>query len=408
MATRGMEPVGEAVARGQRPIRVAVICDFLEENWPSMDLNGDMLCHFLQQDHAREIAATQVRPALHRRLMRIPLIRKPFAWNADRLMNRFVDYPRQVRRQRDQFDLFHVVDHSYAQLVHDLPANRTLVTCHDLDTFRCLLEPEREPRPRWFQSMAQRTLDGFRQAAHVICNSNATRSQLLRHGLFPPERVTVIHSGVHPAFAAIPDPVADARAAALLPLEASNAVVLLNVGSTIPRKRIDVLLRVFASVVQQVPETRLIRVGGPFTEAQLQLARELGVEQSVLVLPFLDRKELASVYRRAALLLQTSEAEGFGMPLAEAMACGCPVVASDLPVLREIGGTACAYCPVGDIGHWTQTVLGRLRERAEQNGRLKSSRHEALAWVKGFSWAENARRTAEIYKDVLQQSAPCH
>jgi glycosyltransferase involved in cell wall biosynthesis len=402
-----MEPVREAAAGGQRPIRVAVICDFLEENWPSMDLNGDMLCHFLDRNHAREIAVTQVRPAFQRRLMRIPLIRKPFAWNADRLVNRFVDYPRQARRQRDQFDVFHVVDHSYAQLVHDLPAKRTVVTCHDLDTFRCLLEPEREQRPRWFQSMARRTLDGFRQAAHVICNSNATRSQLLGHGLFPPERLTVIHSGVHPAFAAQPDPDADPRAASLLPPD-PNLVLFLNVGSTIPRKRIDVLLRVFASVAQQIPEARLIRVGGPFTEAQLHLARDLGVERSVLVLPFLDRKELASVYRRAALLLQTSEAEGFGMPLAEAMACGCPVVASDLPVLREIGGTACMYCPVGDIDQWAQTVGGLVRERAEPHAGLKSCGREALAWVKRFSWAENARQTAGIYQEVLQQSQPCH
>jgi glycosyltransferase involved in cell wall biosynthesis len=386
---------------GVRPIRVAVICDFLEENWPSMDLNGDMLHHFLAKDHTADIAPTQVRPPFQRRFARIPLFPEAIERNADRLLNRFVDYPRRLRTQLSHFDLFHLVDHSYAQLVHYLPPERTIVTCHDLDTFRCLLEPEQENRSRWFKAMSQRILRGFRQAAHVICNSNATRDQLLRYNLFPSERITVIHSGVHPAFAALPDAAADAEAVGLLQTSSPGDIRLLSVGSTIARKRIDVLLRVFASVLKGFPTARLVRVGGPFTDAQVRLARELGVEESILVLPFIGRDVLAAIYRRVTLLLQTSEAEGFGMPLAEAMACGCPVVASDLTVLREIGGTVCVYCPMGDIDHWTSAVAGVLRENAEQDGGGEFRRQQALAQVARYSWAENARQTVKIYEAVL-------
>ena len=380
-------------------MRVAVLCDFLEEKWPSMDLNGDMLYHFLAKDHGREIDATQVRPDFHRRFMRIPILGDRRAWNADRLLNRFVDYPHWLRRQRSPFDLFHVIDHSYAHLVHYLPPERTVVTCHDLDTFRCLLEPEKENRAGWFQAVARRILDGFRQAAHVICNSLATRDQLLHYGLVPAERITVIHSGVHPAFSAPPDAAADAEAARLLAPGSPDEIRLLSVGSTIPRKRLDVLLRVFASIREDFPKARLIRVGGPFTGAQLQLARELGVDHAVLVLPFLERNVLAAVYRHAELLLQTSEAEGFGMPLAEAMACGCPVVASDLPVLREIGGTACAYCPVGDVALWKRTVVRMLGEK--QRGTPDFQRQKAQEQAARYSWAENARRTVQVYREVL-------
>jgi len=396
VATQDLNLVSKAATPDQK-IRVAVICDFREEAWPSMDLNGDLLYEFLAKNHAAQIATTQVRPHFRRRFMRIPLIGNALGWNADRLVNRHLDYARWLRARRSAFDLFHIVDHSYSQLAHVLPPERTVVTCHDLDTFRCLLEPESEKRPRWFRAMAQRTLDGFRRAAHVITNSHTTRGELLRYRLFPAEKITVIHSGVHPAFSEPADPAAEQEAARLLTPSSPGEILLLSVGSTIPRKRIDILLRVFAAVRQELPRIRLVRIGGPFTPAQLQLARELDVEGAISVLPFLERKVVASVYRRASLLLQTSESEGFGMPIAEAMACGCPVVASDLTVLREIGGNACSYCRVGDIDHWKSTVTRLLAEDAPPAAR----RQKALAQVAGYTWAENARRTTQVYWKVL-------
>ena len=397
-------PLTVGAAHRSRTARVAVICDFLEERWPSMDLNGDLLHQFLVQDHASEIEAIQVRPDFHRRMMRIPLLPKSLAWNVDRLANRFVDYPRWIRRHRRDFDLFHLVDHSYSQLVHDLPAGRTIVTCHDLDTFRCLLEPGKEKRSRWFQAMAGRILAGFRQAAHVITNSEATRQKLLHYGLFAPERITVIHSGVHPAFTPFPNAIADAEARSLLGPPSPDEIRLLSVGSTIPRKRMDVLLRVFAEVRKDFPSTRLLRVGGPFTEAQSQLARDLRVEVNISVLPFITREVLAAVYRDTTVLLQPSEAEGFGMPIAEAMACGCPVVASDLEALREVGGSACRYCPVGDIEAWKRTIAQELDELPRQIT-AQSRRQQAIEQASRYTWAENARRTTDIYRRVIEQKA---
>ena len=143
-------------------LRVGIICDLTEENWPSMDLVGDMLSHYLGTGHSDEIVVEQLRPPMRRRLSRIALPGAArSAWNADRLFNRFIDYPRWLCRQADRFDLFHIIDHSYSQLVNVLPRDRTIVTCHDLDTFRCLIEPSRDPRPRWFRSMAKKTLNGF-------------------------------------------------------------------------------------------------------------------------------------------------------------------------------------------------------------------------------------------------------
>src|SRR5208282_118440 len=145
-------------------------------------------------------------------------------------------YRRSLQPLVPAFDLFHLIDHSYSQLIHALPAGRTIVTCHDLDTFRCVLEPERQPRPRWFRAMAERILSGFRKAAHVIAVSEATRDEILRLGLHPASRVTVISNGVHPSCSPLPNPEADSQLRCLLPIDSQGGIWLLNVGSSMPRK----------------------------------------------------------------------------------------------------------------------------------------------------------------------------
>jgi glycosyltransferase involved in cell wall biosynthesis len=392
------------------PIRLAVVCDYLEERWPSMDLVGDMILDGLAGRHSGEVAATRVRPAFRRRFARLPALGGGgAARNADRLMNRFGDYPRALRHLagRGGFDLFHVVDHSYSQLVHVLPADRTVVTCHDLDTFRCLLEPGVEPRPRWFRAMARRILDGLQKAAVVACDSEATRLALLRYGLVPEERLRLVHLGIHPGCSAEADPAADAEAERLLgPVDPGGPPDLLHVGSNIPRKRIDVLLGVFAAVRRERPGTRLVKVGGPFTPEQDRRAEDLGVSDAIVRLPFLDRPVLSAVYRRAALVLQPSEAEGFGFPVAEAMACGAAVLASDLPVLREVGGEAAVYRPVGDIPSWTGAALDLLEARRSDPDAWRARREAGLARSSLFSWDAHVDRLVEIYRALIGGRSP--
>jgi glycosyltransferase involved in cell wall biosynthesis len=366
-----------------------------------MDLVGDMLCLHLREQCGESVMATQLIPRLRKRFQYFPVLGGKVAQNADRLMNRFADYPAWLGEQRSRYDLFHLVDHSYAQLLHALAAQRTVVTCHDLDTFRCLLEPEREKRPRWFRAMTRRILNGFEQAAHVIAVSGATRDELLRHNLFPPERITVIPNGVHPSCSSAADPVWDQKAAELMPDAGIDTAWLLSVGSTLPRKRLDVLLRVFAEVRRRVPGTRLVRVGG-FTPEQIRLARELKVEDAILNLPFLERDLLAAVYRRATLLLHTAEAEGFGLPLIEAMACGCPVAGSDVPVLREVGGAAACYSPVADVDSWAGAVAGLLNARTRDRAAWEIRREQGRVHAARFSWAENARQTAIVYRNIME------
>ena len=386
--------------------RIGIICDFAEENWPSMDLVGDMLLQSLSERYASTLQAERIRPAMAHRATGIPLvIGSRLAFNTDRFLGRYTDYPRWLQEMRSDFDLFHIMDHSYAHLAHYLPADRTVITCHDLDAFRCILEPAVYRRSRLHERLAQHTLRGFRRAAWMTCDTAATKDELAAHHLFPPGRITVVPNGVHPSCNVQPDLAADAEATRLLGREVGEAIEILHVGSTVARKRIDVLLRVFAEVRRQFPHARLVRVGGPFTPAQNHLSRQLKLAECVNVLPPLERPILAAVYRRAALVLQPSEAEGFGLPVIEAMACGTPVLASDIPALREVGGTAVVYCPVGEIESWTRSAIALLRERDRQPEKWLARRDAGILQAKKFSWADYADAMVGIYQRFIPRPA---
>lgn len=379
--------------------RVALVCDLLEERWPSMDLVADMTYSHLRSNPGSGFEVHQIRPAMVQRF------EKWLPHNAQRFCNRFWDYPSYLNRIRSEFDVFHIMDHSYAQMVHHLPAKRTLLTCHDLDLFRCLVAPEQEPRPAWFRQMARHVLNGFRKAARVLCVSTVTRDEVISHRLVPEERVVVLANGKHPSCVPTANAVADRTAEELLGPKVPDTLELLHVGNTLPRKRIDLLLKVIAGVRKMRPQVRLIRVGGALTEELTQLARELRVLDSIRTLPFLERDVLAAVYRRASLVLQTSDREGFGLPVVEALGCGTPVVASDIPVLREVGGVSVSYCPVGDIDYWVRNV-DELLEESVSEPHLWSRRQEAgIRHSDDFSWGAHARRLEDLYRDVLREES---
>ncbi len=390
-----------------RVIRVALLCDYPEEGWPSMDLVAEMILDHLGREHTDSIAAARICPPFRTRLGAWPVLgRRAAARNVDRLLNRFGDYPRALRRiaRRGEFDLYHLADHSYSQLLHALPPGRTIVTCHDLDTFACLLEPGRNPRPAWFRAMTRRILSGFRQAAAIACVSEATRNDLLAYQLVPADRIHVVPNGISFEFSPDPDPVSDAEAARHLgPIDPRPDAPpdLLHVGTTIPRKRIDILLDVFASVHRALPHgARLIKAGGALSADQAAQAQRLGIAGAIVSLPPLSRPVLASVYRRAALVLQPSESEGFGLPVAEALACGTAILASDLPVLREVAESAADYQPVGDVPSWTSAILSLLDERQRSPDAWLSRRSDRLARARHFSWSAHADHLVSLYREI--------
>jgi glycosyltransferase involved in cell wall biosynthesis len=378
----------------RRPISLAVIHDMPEEGWPSMDQVGKLVASQVpaQSEHIR---TTVIRHHLVRVASRAPIPgARSQAMMADRIFNRMVLYPRRIRSEvAGRFSLYHVVDHSYAQLVHELPGASTVVTCHDVDTFRCLANPPEERRTKPFRAMTRRILSGLQRAAYVVCISEATRDELVRLGLVPDERLRVVPTGIDAEF--LPEPSEIASEWAASHLATSDATIdLLHVGNDIPRKRVDRLLEIVAAIREAGEPVRLVRVGSPLTQAHKQLAQRLRVP--LVELPFLDRDVLRAVYSRCAVLLMPSDREGLGLPVIEAFAAGRPAVISDIPALREVSGGLARWVAPDDIRAWVAAVQQALQPQDVAIGEYARRAHAA-----SLTWDSHARGLLPIYDQML-------
>lgn len=372
-------------------MRLAIICDYLEENWHSMDLCAQMLLKQMQAEHTAYIQAIQVLPKFKRRFQQIPQFGKQhFAYNADRLLNRVWYYPQYLKKRVSDFDFYHIADHSYAQLAHVLPPERTGVYCHDIDAFRSLVEPKKEPRPAWYQAMSQRILSGLQSAAIVFYSTAEVRQQIEHYELIEPSRLVYAPYGIAAEFSITTGSQSDVDQEIIKGIDA--APFILHVGSCIPRKRIDILLEVFARVRNIHPKLQLVKVSGEWTQSQKQQIADLNISNSIIHLQGLERATIAYLYQRASAVLLTSEAEGFGLPIIEALACGAVVIASDLPVLREVGGQGVIYSPNADVSAWVKTVTQVLSSPT-----MAPNINLRLNQAQKYSWSNHAQIIAQSY-----------
>lgn len=376
-----------------QPLKLAILRDFPQENWPSMDLAGEMLGRTLARQHQGSISTASLCPFFRFHAAKLPhLARSRFAWKADLAINRFINYPRYLRPLIELFDVFHVVDHSYAALVHALPAQRTGVYCHDLDAFRSILDRRDHKRPFWFRAMSRRVLQGMQKAAVVFYSTNFVRSQIEQHDLIEPSKLVHAPLGVADEFV----PQDDDKPIEARTRQAAEQRFVLHVGSCADRKRIDVLLDVFAELRRSRRELRLVKVSGEWNESHRRQIDRHRLEDAIVHLQGLDRRELAWLYRRAAVVLFPSESEGFGLPVIEALACGAIVVASDIPVLHEVGDDALVYAPVGQIERWTQAAGTAIDEPPSA-----PSLERRLARAARFTWSNHARIIGQTYLKLM-------
>jgi len=374
--------------------RLAILCNYREEGGVSMQFCAEMLLQSLPGQGRAAVQPIPLQPPFRRRLGSLPWLgQRGFAFAGDRMLNYFWDYPRYLQQQIAQFDWFHVVDHSYAQLVHVLPPERTGVFCHDIDAFRCLFQPDQYPRSIRYRAMQARILKGFQKAAVVFYTTQAVREDIEHYNLIDPARLVQAPLGTAPEFTPAPQPGQDIDPQTRARIEGQP--FLLSVSSSKQRKRLDVLLNVFAAARSRFPDLKLVRVGrtpNDWTPAHRAQIQQLGIADGLIELHGLERNTLAELYRRARLVLMTSEAEGFGLPVIEALACGSVVVASALPVFREVGGGGVVYCPVGEVEAWTEAVSQLLLHPA-----AAPDLAVRLAQARRYSWSAHAQTIAQTY-----------
>ncbi|HWZ92234.1 MAG TPA: glycosyltransferase family 1 protein [Polyangiaceae bacterium] len=301
--------------------------------------------------------------------------RRP-ASGVERALGRFAQLPVELAATRFKADYFHIADHSYAHLALLFPRNRVGVYCHDIDAFRALLPGSGASRARVL--LSRLLLQGLRHARVVFHNTLAVREDILRYDLVPASRLVHATLGVAAEFLSVPDGIEPKR-------------YLLHVGSCIPRKNIELLLQVFAAVRERNPGLELVQVGGLWTDAQRAYLEHHGLTPHVRQTRGISRDELASLYASAAVVLVPSLAEGFGLPIIEALACGAPVVASDIPVLREVGFEGVLFCSLSDTSDWTRAIeeICVKGTRASSHTRDRIRAH--------YTWQAHARVVADEY-----------
>ena len=242
----------------------------------------------------------------------------------------------------------------------------------------------------------------LQRARRVITDSHASQKDIATIAGIPNNKIEVIYLAPSPVFRPIRSKsiLDSVRKRYMLPQQ-----FVLFVGDVNWNKNIFGLLKAFAIVLRSeaFKHTRLVFVGKAFLDEQLpEIQRinaaisDLSIGDSVVKLGFVSDEDLAAVYSLASVYVQPSYAEGFGFPVSEAMACGCPVVVSDASSLSEIAGPAVRVNPndPSDIASGIEQIL-----RSRDNHALSK---KGIAWVKNFSWEKVAQQTIAAYKRALR------
>ncbi len=178
---------------------------------------------------------------------------------------------------------------------------------------------------------------------------------------------------------------------------------MLFVGTVEPRKNVPTLLSAFQQVLDHYhPEVDLVLAGSPgwLTDEVYALANRLGLTGRVHFLGRVSDEELVWLYNGARLLVLPSFYEGFGLPPLEAMACGCPVVVSNVSSLPEVVGDAGLLVDPQDADALAVAIWRLLSDAALREEMVAKGLKRAAC----FSWTRAARETLELYRRVADQA----
>ena len=256
-----------------------------------------------------------------------------------------------------------------------------VTTIHDVSYF---------VEPNWFglkdRTILRRTVPAAcRRAARVLAPSETCREEILSFIDVAPEKVRVTLEGTPNRLGSVPEDSLGLEAVAV-----KNPFVLL-VGGASPRKNLPGAIEAVREARRGLPDLRLLVTGALSSKPD---------EAWVLAPGPLSDGVLAAAYRRAHALLHPSFHEGFGLTLLEAMAFGCPVVASDRGAIPEIAGSAASLFDVEDTEGMARALVDLFNPVKRE-----TMTEEGLRRAASFTWAETARATVEAYREAV---APTH
>jgi len=292
---------------------------------------------------------------------------------------------------RTRVDVLHVPHYVLPWL---LP-RRMVVTIHDIIH---VLFPEFMPSSLGFAYARLSIRAAVRRARRIVTVSQTTADDVKRLFGASEDRLRVIPPGVQVEFLASPHRDEDETVRGRLGV---SQPYLLHVGNHKPHKNAEGLLKAFQLLANDrrgsVPP--LYMVGGFPPDGELaRRAQAMGLAGKVRCLGHVERSELAALFRGASAFIYPTLYEGFGLPVLEAMACGVPVVAGDIQVVREVAGDAVLRVNPRDIVELAAAVR-RLLTQAELRHELQA---RGRARAREYSWAKAAESTLAVYRSVLE------
>lgn len=239
---------------------------------------------------------------------------------------------------------------------------------------------------RWFRFLRMQE-SVARELPHVIAVSRASKQRAVRDFGIDAATATVIHNGI------------DTDRYAPRERERRPTRLATTISSDVPLKGLSYLLCAFARVRREVPDAELLVMGDLEGDGETgRLISELGIAEAIDCRRRIDDGEMVELYSSAAMAVVPSLYEGFGLPAAEAMACGVPVVATTGGALPEVVGDAGVLVPPGDVDALTRAITTLLSDAARRERLGSAARRRVRA---EFDWEDTARETVDLYRRAI-------
>ena len=323
--------------------------------------------------------------------------------------DQYILFPIWVRKQlkKQPADTLYVFcDQALGPWVPLVKNKPHIVHVHDMLALRSALGDVPENQTSWSGRIYQRFIrQGFNQAQHFISISNKTRDDLHSFGQVSPLRSHVVYNGFNYPYY----PMGSVEAISVLKdvdLPAKSDGMLLHLGGGQWYKNLAGVIRIYIEYAKAEINPLPLWCISPSPNLKVQaLIKQVPSNGKVLFFQNIDNKALQAAYSLARAFIFPSLAEGFGWPIIEAQACGCPVLTSDAAPMNEIGGDACSYIPVlkstDDLQRWAKTASSKLIALLSDSAAERAKRvSQGLRHVKQF----NAEHAIESYLECYQQA----
>ena len=312
-------------------------------------------------------------------------------------IDKFVLFRRQLRRKLKTVPaLVHICDHSNAMYAKHIRGVPVVATCHDLLAVRGALGEQTDCPASFTGRLLQRWIvSGLKAATAVSCVSQATladaRRLVTRRDGKP--KLEMISLGLNYPYRELSPEEARARLAEYS-VFMSDTPFVLHVGSNLRRKNREGVLRIFARCKDQWSGS-LVFAGEPLSDMLRSLARQLSILDRVVEISDAPSELLEALYSCATALLFPSTFEGFGWPIAEAQACGCPVICTNREPMTEVAGHAALTRDIEDEAGFAGDLL-RLTEATER----KHWSALGLENAQRFSSSSMIAKYRELYRSL--------